>query len=358
MPVDADEKTEPATPRRRTEAKNQGQIARSQDLTAAVSLIAALLVLNWLGPGMWFRLLAVMKRSLGSESLGDSDQIISYASSVALETFKIVGPIFAIILFVVLLISWAQVGLNFTLHPLKPSLDKLNPINGIKRMFSARSAATMVINLGKLIIVSGAAYLTVMSNVDRIILAGSLSFENLFLAAARMIYQLGIRLALVLLVLALIDYAYQRHRHEQDLKMSKQEVKDELKNMDGDPVAKQRRRKVQLDLYRQRLQRDVANADMVLTNPTHLAIAIKYDSETMVAPKVLAKGADYWAMRIRQFATERGIPIVERRSLVRIMYEEVEVGQYIPEKFYQAVAEVLAYVYQISGKMPSQLASA
>jgi len=157
-------------------------------------------------------------------------------------------------------------------------------------------------------------------------------------------------LTLVMLILALFDYAYQRYRHERDLKMTKQEVKDELKNMDGDPKIKQRRRRVQMELAMQRLRAAVAKADVVVTNPEHLAIALEYDAERMNAPVVVAKGADYAALRIRQLAAAAGVPMVERRALARAMYDVVRVGQEIPERFYQAIAEILAYVYEVTGK--------
>jgi len=158
------------------------------------------------------------------------------------------------------------------------------------------------------------------------------------------------KLSIALLILALLDYAWQRFRHERDLRMTKEEVKDELRRMEGDPHIKRRRRQLQLQLAMQRLRKDVPKADVVVTNPTHLAVAIAYDSGTMMAPKVVAKGADEIALRIRQIAAECGIPVVERKPLARALYEAVEVGQYIPENFYRAIAEILAYIYELAGR--------
>ena len=165
-------------------------------------------------------------------------------------------------------------------------------------------------------------------------------------------FELCMQLSAALLVLALLDLAWQRYRHERDLRMTKEEVKDEMRSMEGDPAVKRRRRQLQLQLAMQRLQRDVPTADVVVTNPTHVAVAIGYDVETMAAPKVVAKGADHIAIRIRQIAAQHGIPIVERKPLARALFEAVDVGQYIPEKFYKAIAEILAYVYELTGRSP------
>jgi flagellar biosynthetic protein FlhB len=177
-----------------------------------------------------------------------------------------------------------------------------------------------------------------------------MNYVLLYQMLGELVFKIGIRLAAVMLVLALFDYVYQRWQQEKDLKMTKQEVKEELKRMDGDPVVKRRRRQVQMELAIQRLQSAVPRADVVVSNPTHLAIALAYDPERMNAPRVVAKGADYVALRIRQIAATAGVPIVERRELARAMYDVVHVGQEIPERFYQAIAEILAYVYELSGR--------
>ena len=352
MPADEGDKTEPPTPRRRREARQKGQVARSQDLTAVVTLIVGLLVLELTGSRIWGRLLLIMQRSLSDQDLTDPDKAAPYASALFVEISKIVGPMFVIVMVAGIAVLVAQVGLNWTLQPLVPSLNKLNPISGIKRLFSGRSAAMMFINLGKLAIVGGVAYLTLLGSAEQILFASLLGSVNLLGMAAALVFKLGIRVGLVLLILALIDFAYQKYRHEKDLKMTKEEVKDELRSMEGDPVVKQRRRQVPQQLAMQRLRRDVPQADVVVTNPAHLAIAIAYDAETMPAPKVVAKGADYLALRIRQIAAQLSIPIVHRPPLARLIYDEVDTGQYIPEKFYQAIAEILAYVYRLSGKAP------
>ena len=209
---------------------------------------------------------------------------------------------------------------------------------------------TLVQNLGKLTLVIVVVYCAVKDQLDEIVFALSLDFMAVFGLAAHIAFRLGIALGVVLLVLALFDFAYQRYRHEKDLKMTKEEVKDEMRSMEGDPVVKRRRREVQMQLAVQRLRQAVPQADVVVTNPTHVAVAIRYDAETMVAPKVTAKGADHLAQRIRQIAAAAGVPILERPPLARMLYADVDVGREIPERLYQAVAEILAYVYELTGR--------
>jgi len=182
-------------------------------------------------------------------------------------------------------------------------------------------------------------------------------FLQIFAIGADVLYRLAIRLGIVLLILAIVDYAWQRWKHERELKMTKQEVKDEMKRMDGDPQIKARRRDIARQMALQRARQDVPTADVVVTNPTHFAVALKYEEGTMHAPRVVAKGADYMAMRIREIAVAHGIPILERPPLARGLYKLVEVGQEIPEQFYAAVAEILAYVYELTGKSRRKVAS-
>lgn len=350
MPANADEKTEAPTPRRRQEARGRGQVPRSQDLTAVLILLTALLLLRWYGPALFRQLVALVADGLG-EHLAEAP-LWPPSSDYRLVGWmlSIVWPFPLLVAVVALAASIGQVGWFLSFEPLKPHLARLNPLNGFGRLFSMRSWFQLVINLGKLLLVTLIVWMTLRKRAGEILIIGQLPLEALLSHSCMLVYDLGLRLCLLLLVLAVLDYAYQRYQHERDLRMTKQEVKDEFKNMEGDPAIRQRRRRVQLELYRQRLQQDVRKADMVLTNPTHLSIALKYDPDTMPAPRVVAKGEDYWALHIRRIAEQAGIPIVERKALVRRMYPEVRVRDYIPEKFYKAVAEILAYVYRLSGR--------
>lgn len=350
MPADYGDKTEPATPRRREEARKEGQVARSQDLPAAVLLFMTFVTLYWLGPRLWRSFLLIVRSSLSSESPARLDDLWPYSVAVAKEIVTVMAP-FLIILFVAVLASmYVQVGWLFTFKPLMPSLSKVSPLAGIKRLFSVRMLMRAVSNFGKLLVVATIAYLTLRESAAAIIYAFTFEHHDVFRVGSSLMFKLGMRLSVALLLLALLDVAWQRYRHERDLRMTKEEVKDELRSMEGDPKMKQRRHQVQLQLAMQRLRNDVPTADVVVTNPTHYAVAIRYDNESMAAPKVVAKGADYLALRIRQIAAEFGIPLVERAPLARALYADVEVGQPIPEKLYQAVAEILAYVYELTAR--------
>lgn len=332
------------------EARGEGQVARSQDLTAALMLLASFIALELIGPRLWLRLVEFTRTALSPVDNLDALNMAPFAAAGAIEALKWIIPIMLIVMVAGIVSVLMQVGWLFTTKPLVPSLNKLNPINGFKRIFSIRSLMTAVINMGKLAVVVGVVYLTFSFTAAQIIYSFSLDHLDVFRLGARLSAGLGFKLSAVLIVLALLDYAFQKYRHERDLRMTKDEVKDEMRSMEGDPVVRRRRREVQLQLAAQRLKNDVPTADVVVTNPTHLALAIRYDADAMPAPRLVAKGADHMALRIRQIAIESGVPIVERKALARAMYEAVEVGEYIPERFYRAVAEILAYVYELSGR--------
>ena len=350
MAEDFGEKTEPATPRRRQEARERGQVARSQDLTAAVAMLAGMIALELMGRSVWGAMLSIMRGGLTPPASFESREAATYLSLALVAAGKSVVPFMVVVMAAVLAALYAQVGWVLTWHPLIPSLSKISPLQGIRRMFSPRTAVSALINIGKMLLVAGVAYWTLASGINRIVFSVYMDHVALYAMGAAILFRLGIRLSMVMLLMALIDFAYQRYRHEKDMRMSKEEIKEELKRMEGDPIMKHRRRDVQMKLAMQRVQRDVPQADVVVTNPTHLAIALRYDPERMAAPKVVAKGADWMAYRIRQIAAGAGVPIVEKRELARLMYDAVQVGQQIPERFYTAVAEILAYVYELSGR--------
>ncbi len=353
----ADEKTEPPTARRRQEARTKGQVARSQDLTAAGLLLGGFLSLYMFGPGIWFYLLDITRAGLSGEKTFRAETLWPLAGMIATEGVRRVFPFLLTLFAVMLMILLAQIGWLFTLQPLMPSLSKINPLNGIKRLFSIRSIVQAAVNFGKLLVVGSVAYATLVGSAAAILYAFSFGQHDIFRLGSWMMFSLAMRLGAALLFLALLDYAWQRYRTERDMRMTKEEVKDEMRSMEGDPLVRRRRREVQLQMAMQRLRKDVPKADVVVTNPTHVAVAIKYDGDTMAAPKIVAKGADYLALRIRQIAAEFGIPIVQRPPLARAIYESVEVGEYVPERLYRAIAEILAYVYELTGRSPGSRAA-
>lgn len=352
MPDDMGDKTEPATPRRKSEARERGQIAKSPDLTSAILLVGGMICLKVLAPRTMAALMKCLKDNLLLREPGDAaaTDIVAVIGSVGMIALAATGPILLVLFLLALFANFYQVGLLFTLHPLEPKLEKLNPITGFKRIFSAKTFVQLAMNLVKLSLVCAVGYSVIDDRKDDIMLAMAVGGWRQVLLISDVLFDVGIRLAIVLLLLALLDYAWQKYKHEKDMKMSKQEVKEELRRMEGDPITRQRRRRMQLAAAIQRIRSAVPTADVVVTNPTELAIAIKYDAKTMRAPKVVAKGQNLLAGIIRNIAVRHGIPIVERPPLAQAMFKMVEVGQEIPERFYKVVAEVLAYVYELTGR--------
>ena len=350
MPADDQgEKTETPTVRRRQEARERGQVARSMDLSSAVILLAALVALNFLGARMFTQLGAMMDKLLtlparGSWNVADTAEMIrSSLTSIAM----ILLPLLVVIMLAGLLSNLMQVGFIFSAEPLKPSLSKLDPIAGAKRMFSKKALVRLVMSLSKVAIVAGIAYVTIQSRLAMIAGATRLGYMQIAALGGELVFLLGVRLGVVLLALALLDFLYQRWQHEQDLKMSRQELKDDLKRMEGDPQIRARRQRVARQLAMQRMSMEVPRSTVVVTNPTHLSVALRY-VEGMHAPRVVAKGSGFMAVRIRQLAAAAGVPIVERKPLAQALFKSCKVGEDIPVNLYKTVAEILAYVYELA----------
>lgn len=347
------ERTESPTPRRREEARQEGNVARSQDLTAAASLLAAVVLLYALGlrvlEGMKLNL-QIMLSGAGADNAARPNDVLPLLAYAARVVLGAVGPFLAAMMAVVLLVNFTQVGFVFSLKPLQPSWSKLSPWRGLRALVDARGAVRLGMSLGKVVLVAAVAVQSIWTDLPRLIALANLEVTAMLGAAGRLVFLLAVKLAALLLVLALIDYGLQRWNRERDLRMTKQEVKEELRRMEGDPLVKQRRARVARQLSLQRIKHAVPKADVVVTNPTHFAVALQYQSKSMRAPKVVAKGADFLAHRIRQIAIAEGVPIVERKELARGLYYAVDIGQEIPPQFYGPVAEILAYVYRLAGR--------
>ena len=353
------ERTEPATPRRREEARQDGNVARSPDLTAAIGLLAAIILLQVVGGRMFAQMRIATETMLTSSFTSNPtrpDDIVQISMYTGSALALILAPMVLAILLISVLATVGQVGLLVTTKPITPSFNKLSPIRGIKNMFNARAAVRLVMSLGKIAIISFIAGVVIYLDLSQILHIGELEPPQAFAASGQLVFALALKLAALLLILAIFDYSYQRWQRELDLRMSRHDIKEEMKRMDGDPMMRQRRARVARQLAMQRIAQAVPNADVVVTNPTHFAIALKYDKEVMRAPRVIAKGADFMAMRIRQIASLHDIPIVERKPLAQALYQSVEIGQEIPPEHYAAVAEILAYVYRISGKAGAAVA--
>lgn len=348
------DKTEAPTPRRREEAREQGQFARSRDLTAALLLLATLLLLNGTGTKIVATLKAFLGHMLSAASLSDFDAgtAAQNLGQGVKEAGIAMAPLLVGVVVVAILANIIQVGLVFNPGRLAPNLEALNPLRGAGRIFGVNfRPARIALSIAKFVVLGAVAYSALRGRIAEIVTAQQLAFGQVFLLGAQTIYAIALRLAIALLILAIIEYIYQRWRLEQDLRMTKQEVKEEMRRMDGDPKVKQRRRQIALQRHQQKLKKEVPKADVVVTNPTHFAVALKYDKATMRAPRVVAKGQDFMALRIREIAISHGVPILERKPLARALYQTVDVGQEIPEEFYSAVAEILAYVYELTGKV-------
>ncbi len=348
------ERTEPPTTRRKSEARRDGNVAKSPELGAALMLVTGTLLVAWLGPGILGDFKSVLANVLTDDVLG-SPLAVSDASTVAkyvaVAGMRIALPILLLLAVAAYVFQFIQVGWLITLKPLQPDLGKLDPIKGAKRLVSLNSWFKAALSVVKLAVIMLVVVLTIYQYRREIITMAYLNPIQGVGKSALLVLNLAIRILAVLILLGLIDFAYQRWKHNQDLKMTKQEVKDEMKAVEGDPLVKRRRYRMQQSIAMQRINAAVPKADVIVTNPEHISIAIKYDAEKMAAPTVVAKGADYLALRIRQLALLNSIPIVERPPLARALYKQAAVGQEIPPDFYNAIAEILAYVYQLEGRM-------
>lgn len=267
-------------------------------------------------------------------------------ASVTLKSLLIMLPFMAFGFVVTLLVSIVQVGWKVSTKPMKPELSKLNPLNGFKRIFSKDSLFELVKSILKIVIIIYIAYTSIKDNANDLFALYDLGLNQAVALVGTLIINTGIKISIVYLVIGLADFIYQKHKFNEDMKMTKQEVKDEYKNTEGDPQIKGRQRRKMQEVSQKRMMQDVPKADVVITNPTHFAVALKYEAEVSSAPVVLAKGEDYLAQKIKEVARENKIEIVENKPLARMLYHNVDVGAEIPPELYQAVAEVLAAVYK------------
>ena len=346
------EKTEQATTKRREESAKKGQVAKSQELNSAVVLMSALGGLYMLG-GMMYRDLSGFTVDILSSphtvdvSLGN---IWNLSANWALFYLGVTGPIMLVLMIAALVVSVAQVGFTINEEALTLKLQRLDPIAGAKRLLSKRSLVELVKGLVKIGIVGYISYITIKPELMTMATLIDVGVGDTFAYISQMIIKVGVRTALVLLVLAALDFAYQRWEHNKSIKMTKQEVKEELKQTEGDPQVKMRIRSLQREAARRRMMDEVPKADVVITNPTHYAIAIKYDLENMAAPTIVAKGQNLIAQKIKEIARENDIPLVENKPLAQALFKAVEIGQEIPQDLYKAVAEVLAYIFRLRGE--------
>ncbi len=346
------DKSQEATPHRRQKAREEGQVARSQDLSSAVLLLGSLLTVVWMGQGMVDLFFNLAREQLGGEAMLTTDiatvssQGVGIVSSIA----GVYLPVLGVIIGLAIMSNLLQVGFLFLPEKIAFNPSHISPLKGVKRIFSLSSAVRLGFGIIKIGIVAAIAGLSLYSQREDILSLSGMSIAQIAWFLPQVLLWTAIKIAVALFILAILDFAFQRWKHEQDLKMTNQEVREEMKNLQGDPQIIARRRAVQRQLVMNRLSSAVPKADVVITNPTELAIAIQYDTETMLAPIVVAKGSGVIARRIRLLAIEHNIPVVEKKPLAQALYKQVDINHPIPRDLFATVAEVLAYVYQLKGK--------
>ncbi len=346
------EKTEPATSKKLSDARSEGQVCRSRELDQAIMLVGLFLTLKITVASMGSTFLevfsAVYNKIPETEAAREltTTVVMSYIQHVALQSLKLAGPFFAAGFLIAFLSNLVQVKWKVSTKPLQPRFDKFNPLNGFKRMFSKDSLFELLKSVVKIIMIAVIAYTSIRSHAEEIFLLYHITLNQAIAQIGSIVIDVGLKIAYVYCVVGAVDYVYQRHKFNEDMKMTKQEVKDEMKNSEGDPQIKGKQRQRMQEASRRRMMQNVPQADVVITNPTHYAVALKYDAGTGTAPVLLAKGADLIAQRIKEIAKENKVEIVENKPLARMIYTNVEIGHEIPPELYQAVAEILAAVYR------------
>ena len=346
------DRTEKPTPKKREEARKKGHVAQSREIPSAMILMTALAVFYFGGRAMARHLAELMQvsfRNLDSGWIQSPGSVQLMTGWLVKETLSLIMPMMLALLIIGIVANVAQFGFNFKEDLMVPDFKKLNPLSGAKRLVSLKALVELVKSVFKIGFVGLIAYLILQKELVTI---PSLIRAEVVETAGYMgtvAFKIAFFVCLGLIVLAAADFAYQRWQHTKNLMMTKQEVKEERKQSDGDPQVKSRIRSMQIEMAQRRMMAAIPTADVVITNPTHFAIAIKFDAQTMDAPQVVAKGADYMAQRIREIAQENDVPLVENKPLARTLYGSTDIGDFIPAELYRAVAEVLAYVYRLKG---------
>jgi flagellar biosynthetic protein FlhB len=355
----AGDKTEEPTEKKLSDARKEGQVAKSREVVSCLSLLAVFLILKFYVSYMGGRFIDVFHEIYAMipstvvfwyGTMPGNDIRIVFMRMVY-HVIIIMLPILGIAVLICVVCDVAQVGWKPTTKPLQPKLSRLNPISGMKKIFSANSLVELVKSIAKVGLILGVAYSYVVDNISLLFSFYHMTLLEALSNIGKLVTDLGLRISAVFAIIALADLFYQRWKFHKDMMMTKQEIKDEYKQSEGDPQIKGRIRQKMQEASRRRMMQELPKADVVITNPTHFAVAIKYDPAERDAPYVLAKGQDYMAQRIKEVARENHVEIVENKPLARTLYHNVEIGETIPPELYQAVAEVLAFVYNLQGRI-------
>ena len=346
------ERTEKATPKKRRQARRKGQVAQSREIPSVLILMTALGFFYFAGTWMFWSIsefIGGVYQNIDTLRLNTAADVSAFSVDILKKLFSILIPFFLPILVAGAVGNIGQVGFEVHSEPITPKLSKLNPISGVKKLFSIKSLVELAKSILKILIIGGIAYGLIKSEMEGFAPLMQLSVAEILLFIAKAAFKIIFLVCLALIIMAFLDFVYQRWQHEENLKMTKQEVKDERKQTEGDPKVKGRIRKVQMEMAARRMMEAVPEADVVITNPIHLAIALKFEASKMHAPTVIAKGSAHIAERIKEIARNHQVPIVEDKPLAQTLFKMVEIGEFIPEELYRAVAEILAYVYRIKG---------
>ena len=347
------ERSEKATPKRREQAREKGQVAQSKEVSSVVILIAALGLFYFSGSWILLNLgniLSGVYQSLGTFRLDTVADASAFSIKIFQNIFRMLAPLFVLLIVAGIAANVLQFGFGIFPKKLVPKFTQINPASGVKRIFSLKSLVELVKSVFKITVIGWIAYGVISGHLTEFPALVDLEVGQILVFIGQVAFKITLYVCLATLLMAALDFIYQRWQFEENLKMTKQEVKDEHKQAEGDPKVKGRIRSLQREVAMRRMMESVPEADVVITNPTHLAIALQFDSENMIAPKVIAKGADHVAERIRNIAGEHDVPLVENKPLAQALYRMVEIGDYIPAELYRAVAEVLAYVYRLKGR--------
>jgi len=339
------EKTEQATPRKLEKAKEKGQVARSKDLTSMASM-SGIMMLLYFGGGHVVSKLSAMTGGVLSMRHGTNPGHVSRI--VVLQGFEILAPFFLLTIIMGVLVSVAQGG--FVKKELKLEFSKVSPLKGIKNLFSMKSISEFLKSLMKFLVGGWITYYIVKNNMKILPTLAAMEMGEMLKVSGNMIMNAMLLAFALFMIIAVFSYFIDKIQHNRSLKMTKQEIKEEQKESDGDPMVKSRIRSIQREAARKRMMQEVPEATVVITNPTHLAVAIKYEDKDMSAPKIVAKGAGHVAAKIREMAAEHGVPIVENKPVARALFKQ-ELNSFIPEDLYVAVAKILAYIYKLKGKV-------
>lgn len=345
------EKTEQPTDRRRQETRKKGRVTRSLEINSVFILLASFCILLIFGKYFLTQLRQIMAGffTLSSSYNFTLPNTRNLFINMMWRYFSILMPVFILVAIVGIAVNIMQVGFLFTGEPLKPKLEKINPLAGAKRLFSRRSLETLLKDVLKIIVVGWIGYSSISGIMDNILSMAGSSASQIISFTGLSVFKIAMKILVGYVILAILDYAFQRWDYENSIKMTRQEIREEMKQYEGDPLLRARIRSVQREMARRRMMEEIPEAEVVITNPTEIAVAISYELG-MSAPVVVAKGRKLIAEKIRMIAEEAGVPIIENVILAQALYKAVDIGYPIPEELYTAVAEVLAYVYRLKGK--------